>query len=65
MVCCWVHGLVDRGAASLHVRHCLNAGKEKAVREKDITSVMQVAVIVELLEHSNVIAVNILVSSNS
>ena len=36
-----------------------------AVREKDITSVMQVTVIVELLEHSNVIAFNILVSSNS
>ena len=36
-----------------------------AVKERDITSVMQVAVIVELLEHSNVIAFNILVSSNS
>ena len=54
---------MDRGGASLHVRHCLNAGRQQS--GKDITSVMQVTVIVELLEHSNVIAFNILVSSNS
>lgn len=37
VVCCWVHGLVDKGGASLHVRHCLKAGRQQS--GKDITSV--------------------------